>query len=255
VLATFPVIEGVAQGLEFFNVVFFAVLISTLVQGATFEPLARALRVTTSRPALPRPLAETGTIRRLGAEVVEYPVAHDDAIAGRFVRELGLPREALLNVIVRGENAIPPRGSTKIEAGDRLHVLVRQEQAREVTDLFDHWQEGPIGEPARRRLPPRGRPAVFTVRRWTDADGDPAHPDEVAGAQVIERLRSRRDRAGALVALDDGRYAVTGPLLAVGGASLVQRHAHDRLMRATSAQERAWWQEVSGVLGAPTVSE
>jgi cell volume regulation protein A len=65
VLATFPVIEGVPRSLEFFNIVFFAVLLSTLLQGATFEALARKLGVTTSEPALPRPLAESGTIRGL----------------------------------------------------------------------------------------------------------------------------------------------------------------------------------------------
>lgn len=52
VLATFPVIEGVSGSLDFFNIVFFAVLFSTLLQGATFEPLARALGVTTSEPSL-----------------------------------------------------------------------------------------------------------------------------------------------------------------------------------------------------------
>ena len=41
VLATFPVIDGVPHSREFFNIVFFAVLLSTLLQGATFEPLAR----------------------------------------------------------------------------------------------------------------------------------------------------------------------------------------------------------------------
>ena len=88
--------RGVPHSLEFFNIVFFAVVISTLVQGTTFEPLARRARRTTSaEPALPRPLAETGTIRRLGAEVVEYAVGEDDAIAGLRVRDLGLPREAL----------------------------------------------------------------------------------------------------------------------------------------------------------------
>lgn len=53
VLATFPVIEGVPRSVEFFNIVFFAVLLSTLLQGSTFEPLARRLGVTTARPALP----------------------------------------------------------------------------------------------------------------------------------------------------------------------------------------------------------
>src|SRR3954447_19227923 len=68
VLATFPVLAEVPGSRELFNIVFFAVLVSTLVQGTTFEPLAARLGVTTSEPALPRPLAEGGTIRRLGAE-------------------------------------------------------------------------------------------------------------------------------------------------------------------------------------------
>ena len=43
VLATFPVIEHVPrQRAMFFNIVFFAVVISTLLQGTTFEPLASA---------------------------------------------------------------------------------------------------------------------------------------------------------------------------------------------------------------------
>jgi cell volume regulation protein A len=52
-LATFPVTEGVDRSLEFFNLVFFAVLVSTLVQGATVEPLAKTLGLTTDEPALP----------------------------------------------------------------------------------------------------------------------------------------------------------------------------------------------------------
>jgi potassium/hydrogen antiporter len=52
VLATFPVIDGVPESLEFFNIVFFAVLLSTLLQGATFEPFAKALGVTHDHGAL-----------------------------------------------------------------------------------------------------------------------------------------------------------------------------------------------------------
>jgi cell volume regulation protein A len=44
VLATFPVIEGVPRSLEFFNIVFFTVIVSTLIQGSTVGPLARGLR-------------------------------------------------------------------------------------------------------------------------------------------------------------------------------------------------------------------
>ena len=48
-LATFPVIEGLTEGGEIFNIIFFVVVTSTLIQGATFEPLARRLGVTSDR--------------------------------------------------------------------------------------------------------------------------------------------------------------------------------------------------------------
>jgi cell volume regulation protein A len=145
VLATFPVIEGIPHSNEFFNIVFFAVVLSTVLQGTTFELFARRLGVTTSDPALPRPLAESGTIRGLGAEVVEYPVATGDAIVGLAVRDLELPRQALVNVIVRSDQAIPPRGSTRIAAGDSLYVLVRGEAAAGFPELMERWRRGPIG--------------------------------------------------------------------------------------------------------------
>ena len=144
VLATFPVIEGVPRSLEFFNIAFFAVLLSTVLQGATLEPLARRLGVTTSTPALPRPLADSGAAQGLGAEVVEFPIVSGDAIVGFAVRDLGLPRDALVNVIVRGGRAIPPRGSTKLASGDVLHILVRQEAVRQIYPLLDRWRLGPI---------------------------------------------------------------------------------------------------------------
>jgi potassium/hydrogen antiporter len=250
VLATFPVIEGIQVAPEFFNIVFFAVLISTLLQGATFEPLSRRLGVTTSDPALPRPLTETGTIRGLGAEVVEYPVGDEDAIVGRRVRELGLPRDAVINVIVRGDEAIPPRGSTRVEAGDALHVLIRQEVTREVGPLLERWRHGPMGEP-----PPRPRlrasSVSFTVRPWNDEDGDPAHPRMIGGHEVLEHVRTRRDRRGALVVLDDGRLAVTGPLVAVGTPIALQTFARRRLAQSSDDAERGWWQEVVGSIATP----
>jgi cell volume regulation protein A len=250
VLATFPVIEGVPAGRthQFFNIVFFAVVISTLLQGSTVDWVARKLGVTTSEPALPRPLVETGTVRRLGAEIVEYPVGDDDAICGQLVRELGLPRDALLSVIVRGEEALLPRGSTRIEAADRLHVMVREEVAEEMEDLLERWRVGPVGLPRRYEPKLRSGSAVFTTRPWNEADGDAGFPKDVQGVPVAEQLRTRRDTRGALVMLVDGRFAVTGPLLAMGGPLQLQRYARRRLAAEEDAAARAWWQEVIGAL-------
>src|SRR5438093_770683 len=249
VLAIFPVLAHVPDSLNFFNIVFFAVVLSTVVQGATFVPFAERLGVTTNEAALPTPLMEAGTIRRLGAEVVEYPVRPGDAIVGRRVRELGLPREALLNVIVRGDQAIPPRGSTMLEAGDRLHVLVRQEVAVEFRRALDVWRTGPLGG-ERRHAVTRGSTA-FTTRPWRYEDGDPGRPRTVGRVHVVEQLRTRRDAPGAVVALADGRFAFTGPVVAIGSAQQVQDAARRRLRIAASDADAAWWREVIGALAVP----
>ena len=248
VFATFPVTAGLEQGLLIFNVAFFVVLISTVIQGTTIEPVARMLRVTSSELAIPTPLVEPVLLSRLGAEVVQFPVREGYAVVDHPVRELGLPREALLNVIVRGDRAIPPRGSTIVQAGDQLHLIVRQEVALEFQNLLKQWRTGPLE--AHRRPRPRvlSRPAVTTTRPWQDEDGDPARPSQVMGVEVVDQLRTRRDEPGALVALADGRYACTGRLLAVGPAGELQSVARRRLARATSPGDRAWWQEVVGAL-------
>ena len=247
VLAIFPVIEHVPNSLEYFNIVFFAVVISTVLQGSTFVTVAERLGVTTNEAALPTPLMESATIRRLGAEVVEFPVRAGDAVVGRRVRELGLPREALLNVIVRGEQAIPPRGSSVIREGDRLHVLVRQEVAVEFRRMMDIWRSGPLPGTERRHPVTRGS-TVFSTRPWRYEDGDPGRPTRVSGVEVVEQMRTRRDVPGAVVALADGRYAYTGPVVAIGSAQQVQDAARRRLRVATEDSDAAWWREVIGAL-------
>src|SRR5439155_20736612 len=115
-------------------------------------------------------------------------------------------------------------------------------------ELLERWRHGRIGAAPRRVPRPRSRPAVPSVRPWRPADGDPSRPREVAGHAVLEQLRTRRDEPGALVALDDGRYAICGALLALGPAGELQAFARRRLARARTAAERAWWREVVGAL-------
>lgn len=248
-LATFPVVAGIRSGDEEFAIVFFVVVSSTLIQGASFEPLARRLGLTTDEPALPKRLLESGRIRELGGEVIAYRLPEGAAAAGHRVRELELPREALVNVIVRDGHAIPPRGSTQLQEGDELHVLVRSELRDEVEAQTKTWAEGPIGRPPPPPLPRRAASQVFTVRPAREGD-DPRARDEVDGIPVVAVLRSRGDRVGAMAALADGRYAVTGEdLIAVGGRRALAGWCEERAARhGVDEVERAWWQEVTGAL-------
>jgi potassium/hydrogen antiporter len=248
-LATFPVVAGIGSGRELFAIVFFVVVTSTLVQGASFEPLAKRLGLTTDEPALPRRLLESGRIRRMGGDVVAYRLPAGAAAAGHRVRELELPREALVNVIVRDGHAIPPRGSTEMREGDELHILVRGELRDEVETLTKTWTKGPVGRPAPPPLPHRAASQIFSVRPAAEGD-DPMALREVDGIPVLAVLRSRRDGVGAMAALADGRYAVTSDeVIAVGGRRALAGWCERRAARSGVDQaERAWWQEVTGAL-------
>ena len=137
VLATIAQSEGIEQSDTIFNAVFFVVLVSALLQGTTLEWVARRLGlVRVSAPAWRAPI-EVGVV---GLELLEYTVRGDEPPAGSFVRELGLPREALVAVIVRHGRSIPPRGSTRVEPGDQLFVLTGRAARDEVEALFAEWR-------------------------------------------------------------------------------------------------------------------
>src|SRR5262245_17989648 len=126
--------------------------------------------------------------------------------------------------------------------------MVREEVARAMDDLLERWRVRPVGLPGRYEPKLRSGSAVFTTRPWTEEDGDAGFPNEVGGVPVAEQIRTRRDVRGALVMLVDGRFALTGPLLALGGPLQLQRYARRRLATERDAAARAWWQEVIGAL-------
>ena len=126
--------------------------------------------------------------------------------------------------------------------------MVREEVAGDMPDLLERWRLGPVELSTPRHTRLRAGTSVFTTRTWTEADGDAGFPAEVDGVAVAEQVRTRRDTRGALVVLADGRSAITGPLLAVGGPLQLQRFARRRLVTEKEAAARAWWQEVIGAL-------
>jgi cell volume regulation protein A len=144
VLATFALSAKVHESTTIFNTVFFVVLLSALAQGTTLEVVADRLGLTTERRPFYRPSIELGAVGRLGAEIVEHEVDPGDAVVGLHVRETALPRDAIVMLIVRDGNRIPPRGSTIVEAGDRLYIMVSAASRRQIDDLLERWRDGPV---------------------------------------------------------------------------------------------------------------
>lgn len=139
VLGTFVLSSQVEQSTTIFNAVFFVVVVSTLIQGTTLEWVAGRLGLRAPPSAsVAAPLAigdEWSTL-----ELVDFVISPGHAIEGSAVRELGLPRDALVAVVVRGEDAIPPRGSTRLSVGDRLFVLAPHKMRADLEDVFARWR-------------------------------------------------------------------------------------------------------------------
>lgn len=122
VLATFPLVEGIPEAALIFNVVFFIVLASVLLQGSTIAPLARRLGVEapSRRERSPVLLIES---RDGSLQLDQVIVPPGSTVAGRAIVDLRLPEQALVVLIGRGEDFVMPQGSTVLLEGDRVYVL------------------------------------------------------------------------------------------------------------------------------------
>ena len=138
VLATFVLSSHIGRSETIFNAVFFVVIASVLIQGTTLEWVARRLSLVDPAVSFQRAPLEVDAHSPL--ELVEFIVSDDHAIAGAAVRELGLPRSALIAVVTRGDHTIPPRGGTRIQAGDRLFVLAPRDSRAALEDVFLRWR-------------------------------------------------------------------------------------------------------------------
>ncbi len=123
VLATYPAAADMAIGQDIFNLVFFAVLLSILVQGSTLGLAAKRLGLST--PSQPKPLfnLELITMAESDLDLVVVDLPGPKGIPGAMIRDLQLPPEALITMITRGKEVIPPKGSTCLQGWDHVTVL------------------------------------------------------------------------------------------------------------------------------------
>jgi cell volume regulation protein A len=123
VIATIPVVEGVPDNERLFNIVFVLAVIYTLLQGPTLPVLARRLKV--AAEAEPQDLdLEAAPLERLGAQVLQVRVSDDSRMHGVEVFELRLPVGASVALVVRDGKSLVPGGTTRIQRGDELLVVV-----------------------------------------------------------------------------------------------------------------------------------
>jgi potassium/hydrogen antiporter len=141
ILATFPVAAAVPDAARLFDVVFFVVLTSVLVQGTTIPAVARRLGLAEDPPAGgARPVSfDTVITGDEGPRLVEIAVEADAAAIGKQLVDLGLPQGVLVVLVHRGTESFMPQGGTVMAEGDVL--LVAAESGHEA--IVERWFRSP----------------------------------------------------------------------------------------------------------------
>ncbi|WP_426574674.1 potassium/proton antiporter [Aquihabitans sp. McL0605] len=122
VLATFPLSVGHPQGVLIFDIVFFVVLLSALVQGLTVTPLARWLGLEAD-PSPWEAMVDVVPLDRVQGDLVEVELDPGSPVIGHALATVPLPDKARIAAIFRADEVVVPTGATVLAPGDRLLVV------------------------------------------------------------------------------------------------------------------------------------
>jgi len=136
VLATYPTAHSMENGMEIFNLVFFAVLLSLMIQGSSLGKVAKLLKLSTeSRPEPPYSLEFfTKNDMEAGQKITVFTIDLPDpeGAKGPLIRDLRLPENTLLLMIARRQ-----RVSSLFRKTQKIISLIREKHGEEVKELED----------------------------------------------------------------------------------------------------------------------
>jgi len=148
-LATFPLLAGLPAASLMFDIVFFVVLVSAVVQGWSLPWVARRLKLVVPPKREPPVTLEISSLYHVEGDIVDYYVDSDTRAAGCMVKDLALPEEVVVALIVRKQQTLMPKGSSYIEVGDHVIVVLRPA----VRPLVDRIFAGRVLKAATANLP------------------------------------------------------------------------------------------------------
>lgn len=137
-LATYPMMADIIGSWDMFNIVFFIVLTSVLVQGKTLMPFARLLKLDKPLRVAPRVPLEFENTGTLNGDMREFEILPGSECAGKPLSQLGLPPGALVLLIRRDREFVVPHGNTRIQEHDGLMILADPEILAKVEPLLSN---------------------------------------------------------------------------------------------------------------------
>lgn len=137
ILATFPLLAGVTNSRVIFDVVFFIVLTSALLQGWSINLMAKLLNLAEPlQKKVPIPIEFT-PVNKTDTELIEMVVPYNSKVKGTQIVDLDFPKSSRIVLIIRNDNNIVPTGGTVLEGGDVLLVLADKAGKELIKDIFN----------------------------------------------------------------------------------------------------------------------
>jgi len=136
ILALFPLLAGLENAYTYFNIAFFVVLVSLLVQGWSVAPTARLLKL--GIPKAPEPVMQMDTAipGHPECDILVYRLAENSALQDRSPAQIALPGSARITAIIRDGKIFDPADVTRLQAGDYVHIIVESEEVDHLNQLF-----------------------------------------------------------------------------------------------------------------------
>ncbi len=137
VLALFPIMYGVDNARLYFDVAFFIVLVSLLLQGWTVAPAARLLGLEVPPSTEPAHRVTLDMPGHFEHEIVSYEVPAGSTAAMRELASLELPANARILALIRDGEPQPLDAGQQARPGDYVHLLARPKSVPQLNRLFD----------------------------------------------------------------------------------------------------------------------
>ena len=141
ILATFPVLAGVEGGRRVFDLVFFIVVVSSLIPGATIRLVTRRMKLDTPEEPVPVAALEINSSAPLQGELTSFFIQPQLAVCDVKLSDIEFPSGTAVVLIVRGNELLAARGDTVLRPGDHAYIFFRPEDRPFVELLFGGPEE------------------------------------------------------------------------------------------------------------------
>jgi potassium/hydrogen antiporter len=136
ILATFPLVAGWKGAAHYFDVVFFIVITSVLLQGPAIAFVAGKLGLLQKAIIAAESPLEFVPARKSTSELFPQLVEPGSEAAGVQILDLRLPKSALIVLLTRSDQYVTPHGNTVLLPGDQLLILAEREEIERVRSCF-----------------------------------------------------------------------------------------------------------------------